>query len=147
MLCKKRKLCIPREIFTHHKKSEQSHPFILTRLNFKRIIKDDTKKSICILHQILFWHQMKSILKIILQRWDMSFIWFMSNRSRWHQMKKRATKCQYGKRHYLSFELHFYANKFYLSLCQEHPKGWILQKKIYRCGRHQNKCSTTWTLS
>ncbi len=48
-----RKSYIPREIFTHNKKSDQSHPFILTRLNIKRIVEDDIKRNIRSLHQSL----------------------------------------------------------------------------------------------
>lgn len=35
---------------------------------------------------------------------------------------RREIKCQLSKKYYLSFELYFYANDFYLSLYREHSK-------------------------
>ena len=43
-------------------------------------------------------------------------------------MRRRTTKCRRDKRYCLPLKLHFYADKFYLNLCREHPKGWILRK-------------------
>jgi len=59
------------------------------------------------------------------------------------ECSRRTIKCQHGKRHCLPFELHFYANEFYLSLCREHKK-WLILKTNHRYGRHQKGCSTTW---
>ena len=57
---------------------------------------------------------------------------------------RSAIKCQHSKRHFLPFELYFYANEFYLNLRQEHSKGWILQKQSRMCRWHKKGCNTTW---
>ena len=67
-------------------------------------------------------------------------------------LPRREIECRHGGRHCLPFKLHFYADEFYLSLCQEYSKGWISSKKSKkdykknRCKPLQQERNTSWNL-